>query len=314
FVSPAFNLNNTTGASVDSGSVLPYLIGRSSHGNVTASATTDALGIAHGTLNYTVNTVGNSVAIWAQGDGIDRVSNGPRRVTDAQTLVYPGIAPATISAFPNPIRGDTTTSVTVCVSDALGIALRGVQIGFAFTLPSGTGSVDGTAGSGFLTHLTGVNGCATGSVVTAGLPVTTTGGNSGQIVFTGAGATSMPIDIIVQLAALQASPSAVSVTCKGSQTTSISILATGPDGSALPGVVIGAACTATGGTLTPNPTTATTDATGNAVFSVIAAGFIGAAPPYGSGQCVFTATGDTTRSVTVPFRGSTPPSPIPPCV
>ncbi len=313
--SPAFNLNNTTGASVDSGSVLPYLIGRSMHGNVTATATTDALGVAHGTLNYTVNTVGNSVAIWAQGDGIDRVTNGPRRVTDAQTLVYPGIAPATISAFPNPIRGDTTTSVTVCIADALGIPLRGVQVGFAFTLTGGTGSVDGTAGSGTLAHLTGVNGCATGKVVTAGLPVTAAGGNSGQIVFTGAGATSTPIDIVVQIAALQASPNAVAVSCSTSQTTPVSILATGPDGSALPGVSISATCTASGGTLTASPSTATTDASGNAAFSITASGFVSntTPPTYGSGQCVFAATGDSTRSVTVPFVGGKPPSPTPVC-
>jgi hypothetical protein len=316
-VLPVFNQNNTTGHSVNNGPVLPYLFGRSEHGNITAGGLTNDIGVAHATLNYTVNTVGNAVAIWAQGDGVDRVSGAPRRVTDAGTLVYPGVAPATIVAFPNPILGDTTASVTVCVADALGIPLRGVQIGFTFTLPAGTGSIDGTAGAGFFDSLTGVDGCATGEVVTSGLPVSSAGGNSGSIVFTGAGATSDPVDIVVQISALQASPGAVNVSCTTSQTTSVYITALGPDGSPLPGVGINATCTASGGagaTLTPNPATQTTDSGGTAIFAVTASGFVSATTPttYGTGQCTFAAVGDTSRSVTVNFRGvpsSTSPPP-----
>ncbi len=312
-VAPNFNLNDTTGVSVDYGPVLPYLIGRSEHGNITASSTTNALGIAHAVLTYTVNSVGDAVAVWAQGDGIDRVTNGPRRVTDAGTLVYPGVAPATITAFPNPILGDKTQQVTVCVVDALGIPLRGVQIGFQMTLPSGTGSVDGTAGSGFLSHLTGINGCAIATVVTSGLPVTLAGGNSGQIVFTGAGATSNPIDIIVELGALQAFPSSVVISCAGTQTQQVTIVARGVDGSALPGVTVNATCSATNGSLSADPASGVTGSDGSFTFNITATGFLGGMA-VGSGQCVFSATGDTTRTVTVPFKGNaSAPSPAPVC-
>ncbi len=49
-----FNPNDDTGASVDDGPVLPYVIGRAEEGNIGASATTDAHGVAHTTLNYPV--------------------------------------------------------------------------------------------------------------------------------------------------------------------------------------------------------------------------------------------------------------------
>ncbi len=318
-VLPVFNKNNTTGTTVDSGPVLPYLFGRALHGNITASATTNDIGVAHATLNYTVNTVGDAVAVWAQGDGVDRVTGAPRRVTDAGTMAYPGVAPASIVAFPNPLLGDTTTSVTVCIADALGIPLRGVQVGFQFTLPAGTGSIDGTTGAGFLDDLTGTDGCTVGTVVTSGLPVTSGGGNSGQVVFSGAGATSDPVDFIVQISALQASPNSVLINCAGSRDVPITVKAVGPDGSGLPGVDITATCTASGGdgaTLTANPPTSTTNNGGTAGFIVTADGFIGAGTPpaVGTGQCVFAAAGDTSRSVTVTFRGSqSVPSPVPSC-
>lgn len=299
-VAPAFNLNDTTGTSVDYGTVLPYLIGRSLHGNITAIATTDANGVAHAKLNYTVNSVGNSVAIWAQGDGIDRVTQGPNRVTDAQALVYPGLAPASIVAGPNPIPGNTTTSVTVCVDDALGIPLRGVRVGFKFTLNGGgTGKVDGIAGSGSLAHLTGVNGCATGIVVTSGLPVTTAGGSSGQIVFTGAGATSAPVDLVVQLAFL--SNAGVGAVCSSGAPSGVAnIKAFTTDGAPAPGVPISASCTS----LTVTPATATTDSTGTASFTITG-------PADTTGTCTFTAPGVAPLTVNVKIPG--PDDFSPPC-
>ena len=295
--SPGFNLNDTTGVSVDSGSVLPYLIGRSLHGSITAVAATDAnlaagsapTGIAHASLTYTVNTVGNAVAIWAQGDGIDRVTSGSRRVTDAGTLVYPGVAPISIVASPNPIPGNTSTpqTVTVCVTDALGIRLRGVTLGFNFTLTAGTGSVDGHVGSGALGHPTGVNGCVEAAVTTSGLPVTAAGGNSGTLTFSAGGATST-INIIVQLAFLSANPQAVcAAPIPGN---SVTVIAYSTAGGPVSGIPLTATCTGTG--ISVNPGTATTDATGSALFHVI-----GVAADVG--QCIFASTGATSQSVTV---------------
>jgi len=169
-VSSPFNRNDTTGSSVDYGPVLPYLIGRAEHGNISSPSVTNDIGVAHTTLNYTVNSVGNAVAIWAQGDGTDVVTGGQRRVTDAGTLVYPGVAPATLVVSPTTIAGNTTTHVTVCVTDALGIHLRGIQVGFAFNFDgAGNGSVDGNSNAGAFDHLTDLSGCTTGTVVTSGI-------------------------------------------------------------------------------------------------------------------------------------------------
>lgn len=189
-VTSAFNRNNTTGATVDYGAVLPYLIGRAQHGNISSPTTTNDIGVAHTTLNYTVNSVGNSVAIWAQGDGIDRVTNGQRRVTDAGTLVYPGVGPAIMTVTPQSISGNSTQNVTVCITDALGIRLRGVSVGymFNFTVP-GNGTVDGNGASGTFDDLTDLSGCTTGSVTTSGVGGAASG-EAGTLDLTAAGQTA----------------------------------------------------------------------------------------------------------------------------
>jgi hypothetical protein len=303
--SPGFNLNNTTGTSVDAGPVLPYLIGRAQQGSVTAEAATDDKGVAHASLTYTVNSVGNAVALWAQGDGIDRVTGSSRRVTDAGVIAYPGVAPATIAAFPDPILGDTTATVTVCVADALGIPLRGQQIGFQFALAAGSGSVDGQAGSGTFAHLTGVDGCATGNVVTSGVPASTAGSNSGTLNLSAAGQQTQ-VGIVVQIATLQVSPNTVNVPKAGS-TTSIKVTALTASGAPVPGTAITGTCTASGGdsaTITLTPGSAITANDGVATFSAAAAGFVkeGDPPQTGTGQCVFTAPGN--NSATVKFNGT----------
>jgi len=186
-----FNTNDLSGTSVNNGPVLPYLIGRGVHGSITSVGTTDENGIAHSTLTYTVNSVQNSVAIFAQGAGTDPVTNGQRRVTDAGTFVYPGLAPASLIVSPQSITGNTTTDVTVCVVDALGIALRHIDVGFLFQLDGGgSGSVDGTSGTGTFAHRTDVTGCATGSVTTTDIPGSSTPGSAGTLHISAAGQTA----------------------------------------------------------------------------------------------------------------------------
>ncbi|MGH8174609.1 MAG: hypothetical protein ACREPX_15825, partial [Rhodanobacteraceae bacterium] len=186
-VSSPFNRNDTTGSSVDYGPVLPYLIGRAEHGNISSPATTNDIGVAHTTLNYTVNSVGNAVAIWAQGDGI-ATTGGQRRVTDAGTLVYPGVAPATLAVSPTTIAGNSTANVTVCVTDALGIRLRGVPVAFAFNFSgAGNGSVDGNANAGTFDQLTDLDGCTTGTVVTSNVAGSAEGGDAGTLDINAAG-------------------------------------------------------------------------------------------------------------------------------
>jgi hypothetical protein len=326
-VTPDFNLNNTTGVSVDYGAVLPYLVGRARQGNVTVSAQTDENGNAHAQITYPVNAIGNSVAIWAQGDGVDRVTSGARRITDAGILVYPGVAPATISASPDPLIGNTTTGVTVCVTDAIGVALRGQPVSFQFELNGGSGSIDGASNSGDFRTLTGIDGCATGSVVTTGVPTTAAGGNSGTLILGSAGAQTS-VSIAVNIATLQVSPNSVSVPDNGSSGT-LTVTAVGVDQRPITGAVVTGTCTAAGGSgaaITLTPTSTTTSNVGTAVFGFNAFGFVKpgtpasdgpppvpATPPIGgTGQCVFSAPGANNAIVNfvgVPTSCSISPQP-----
>jgi hypothetical protein len=281
-VTPNFNLNATTGSSVDYGNALPYLIGRSSHGNITASAPTNDLGVASVKLTYTVNTVGHAVAVWAQGSGADRV-------TDALTMTYPGVAPAELTAFPSPIPGDTTTNVTVCLTDHIGIPLHGFPIDFAFHLSSGTGSVDGVSNSGTLSHYTGSDGCAVATVKTSNLPAAGDGGNSGTLSFSSAGATA-DVEILVQVSFLSASKA--SVCAAAPDGADVNVTAYSDSSNAIGGVAIGASCT-NGATVDPG--SSTTSTSGSATFHLVG-------PDAGDGTCTFTASG--ARSTQVFVRGT----------
>lgn len=289
-----FNRNDTTGTIVNHGPVLDYLIGRSNHGNITATATTNDIGVAHATLNYTASTLGHIVAMWAQGDGIDTVTGGARRVTDATRLVYPGVAPALLTAFPSPIPGDATATVTVCLSDALGSPIQGVDIAFQLNLSGGTGSIDGNGIAGVLDNRTGPDGCTDASVTTSGVPASASDdGVAGSITFSVGGATA-EVDIVVQLAFLSASPQAI---CPGGN---VSITAITSSGQPAPNVPIAATCS---DGLTPAPASALTGQNGSAVFQINGAED---APP---GTCTFSA-GDGSISVVVQVGGE---GPSPPC-
>ncbi len=262
-----FNANDTTGTSVDHGAVLPYIIGRANHGNISTNATTNDIGVAHTTLNYTASTLGHIAAMWAQGDGIDRVTGGPRRVTDAAELVYPGVAPAALVAFPSPIPGNTTVPVTVCLTDALASPIQGVPIAFQLQLGGGSGNVDGNGLSGTLDNVTGPDGCAVASVTTSGVPPAPSGNSAGVLTFSVGDATA-EVDIVVALAFLQASPTQV---CPGGRVNITAISTTGAPAS---GVSITGCSDAT-------PASAVTGASGTAGFQINT--------DAAAGQCVFSA-------------------------
>ncbi len=293
-----FNKNNTTGATIDYGTVLPYIIGRSQHGNMTTSAVTNELGVAHATLNYTVETLGHIVAIWAQGDGIDRVSGSTRRVTDAGVMLYPGVAPLSIFAYPSPIQGNKTTNVTVCLRDAMNSPIQGIKIGFQMTLGGGTGSVDGNGASGTLDNATDADGCVDAVVQTTGLPVSAPGSSSGKIVFS-VGSANASVDIVVQLAYI-ANVASSDACVSGVPTVMQTIRAYTADGSPGAGVTIAAACTG----VTADPASAVTGADGSAVFTINGTA-------HANGTCTFTAPGVAPLSVFVIIPAGTDFSP--PC-
>ncbi|MCB1608557.1 MAG: hypothetical protein KDI71_16435, partial [Xanthomonadales bacterium] len=167
-----FNRNDDTGQTVNNGPVLPYLIGRATIGNISSSAATDELGVASTTLNYPTNALGHVAAIWARGTG-DTVNGNVDLVTDAELIVYPGAADATLVVSPSTIPANTTSQVTICVFDATSAPLQGFPIAFQFNNPPATATVDGQSINGVVATPTGTSGCTSATVTTGGIATAT---------------------------------------------------------------------------------------------------------------------------------------------
>ncbi len=208
-----FNPNDTTGQSVDYGSVLPYVIGRAAEGNIGASAVTDVNGVASTTLNYPVSRLGKGALIWARGTGAP-VDGTPRLITDISGGGFPGVAPGQLVVNQTPLPGNTQVYVEVCLFDALGSPIQGSFIGFSFVeLGVGTGSIDGHSGSGTFDHPTGSGGCTSGLMQTVGIADAEGGEeDSGPRVIFNAGPSVpvLPVPIVASGSlVLQASPSSL---------------------------------------------------------------------------------------------------------
>jgi hypothetical protein len=294
-----FNLNDTTGASVNYGPAIPYLVGRATIGSITSPAFTDALGTATTTLNYPVSALGKAAAIWAQSDSTDNVTGGTKIVTDAAITVFPGVAPAQIIISPSPIPGNLSINVQVCIFDALSSPLSGVVFGFSFTnMGIGSGSVDGVSNAGNVDQATDASGCVVVTVLTNGIAATsgTSGGTSGapSLTFTAGEATkSAPIVASGNLILL-ANPSAFGA---GDSGPVLLTLLTG-NGTPVPGVQLTGTCTATGGTVSFafDASGGLTNSKGQTTANIVAD--LGGINTAGSGSCTFTtSTGSPTVTV-----------------
>ncbi|TLY47386.1 MAG: hypothetical protein E6K53_16555 [Gammaproteobacteria bacterium] len=299
-VATAFNFNDTTGATVNNGPVLPYVVGRATVGNISTPATTDSVGVASTKLNYPVSQLGRLAAVWAQGTGVDTVNGSVRTVTDAAITAFPGVAPAKIIISPNPIPGNLTTSVQVCIYDALGSPLPGVAFGFSFTnLGVGSGSVDGVSGSGTTASVTGSSGCVVTTVITSGIASSGSGGSGGSssgpsLTFSaGSASATAPITASGGLILL-ANPSACGGTgCAGPVTLTL----LNSNGTPVSGVQLTGTCTG-------DPSIGFTDGPGvtnaNGVTTVTIFATLNGVGSAKSGSCTFTtATGSPTATVTL---------------
>lgn len=178
-VTRRFNFNDDTGNSVNNGGVIPYAIGRATIGNIGQSAATNELGVATTLMTYPVSRLGSSVIVWAQGNG--RVVAGePKTVADVELTAYPAAGPAVLTAVPEQISANQQATVSVCLTDANQVPVRGARIGFAFqSLGGGTGGITGSSGGTI--GPTDSNGCVLANVSTSG--VTDAGGDPALIFF-----------------------------------------------------------------------------------------------------------------------------------
>ena len=305
-VTSPFNRNDTTGTSVNYGPVLPYVIGRATEANITASGTTNAIGVASTTINYPVSRLGKQTIVWAQGNAA--TSSVVRTVADIQPVRLPGIAPSQLSVSPTPISGNTTTQVRACLMDALDSPILGAYIAFNFSgLGIGTGSIDGTTGSGVMANPTGFDGCTTGVLVTSGI---SSADDEAMVTFTAGGE---PVDVPIVVSTgllLQAYPSSTSGGA-------VNLLLTDGSGNPVPNAQIVGVCS--GGASIVGPI-APTGANGGTVASISAGGiaYVCQGDARNSGACVFStgAQGGPTATVTVLGGVATGPdfSPLGPAV
>lgn len=286
-----FNHNDTTGQSVDYHGILPYIVGRAADGNILATATTDQIGVATTKMNYPVSKLGKNVVIWAQGDG-PVVATQPKKVADVEFALFSGIAPATLVVSPSVLAANTTTTVQVCVYDALGAPLGNVGIGFSFEGLSGQGWVDGTATVGSTANPTALgSGCTTAVVRTSGVLES----DEPKLVFTGAGAEA-EVTFTFGLLVLQANPTMLT---HGGVVT-LTLL--NNNGVPQPGHQIVGECTGEDGAsiwLDPNP--GVTDANGRTTATIRVNNLDGLGVA-GSGKCDF-QTVDGTAKATVKLQG-----------
>lgn len=310
-----FNRNDTTGTSMLPGP-LPYVIGRATIGNINSPAATDSSGAATVTgtattkLNYPVSKLGRSVAIWAQGTGPDtanRDANGnptTRLVTDAIVTVYPAVADLSVSASPNPITGNITLPVTVCVVDALRVPIPGMRFNFSFSdLGAGSGTVDGIDTAGWTQNATDASGCVAAMVTTQGIAGSggSGGGSSGKptLTFVAAGysagssaSVAIPITAGGNLVLL-ASPTAL-----GGAGGNVSLTLLSSNGKPVPGAQLTGSCTGDTVSLSSGP--GTTDSNGRTSASISAS--LDTYGTAGSGSCTF-ATASGSPTVTVNLKG-----------
>lgn len=227
-----FNRNDDTGAIVDYGNVLPYVVGRATDGNIGGTAVTDENGVATTQMNYPVSMIGKAITMWARGTASTGV--GQELITDAEIASFPAISPLTLTASPSTIPGNNSALVTVCLVDATGAPVQGVFVDFGFSLASGTGRVDGVAAAGSLETATGSGGCAVADVETSGM--TQTGDN--QLIFSAGSAEPAVVEVVLaEGLILQATPS--TFVGDGTHTVTLRLI----DGSGNP--VVGAPLTGT---------------------------------------------------------------------
>lgn len=289
-VSRRFNRNDDTGVSVDSGPVIPYVVGRATDGTIPSSAATDALGVATTRFTYPVAQLGKPVIIWAQGEG-EIINNVADTVADVEVYVFFGLAPATLAVSPDPIPGNRTVQVQACVFDANLNPFQGVDVAFQFSgLGGGSGSIDGVSTSGVMSEATDASGCATGTLVTSGVPPQLT---SDPIVVFSAVGQSVEIPIVVNVALLTAIPTFVQVPNEGTEVV-VALQLLDDQGQGVPNVPISASCTA-GLEILAAP--GLTNQDGRTGVRIRACGFTAG----DTGTCTYVA--DTGQQATTQFSG-----------
>ncbi len=284
-VASVFNPNDDTGVSVDNHDVIPYVIGHATAGNITATAATNSVGVATAFMTYAASHLGQYAYVWAQGSVA--TASGVKTVGEVAASGYPGVAPATLSA-PSSIVGNITTTLLVCVTDALSQPMAQQVIGFAFeNTGSGSATIDGQP-AGIFANPTDASGCAVGVVVTSGL--TSAGKTAPDVVISADGQQKTVKIAVGGTPVLQASPSSF----VNPLNSTLTLTLTDDHGNGISSVAINGVCT-TGASITTVPPTNTTGVSQTTITGI---GLNKPVTPL-TATCTFTAADGATAVVNV---------------
>ncbi len=315
-VTEPFNPNDPTGSPVDDGAVIPWVIGRSQIGFVDSSLTLDSRGRGSVRLTYPVNAIGAPLVLWAQGDRIE--SSTVKTVADVGASIFPAVAPLRMTVVPSVVRGNTSSTVTICVEDALRAPVNNTFVrGFVSDGPA-SGSLDGDPMPTFTARATGTAGA--GCVDTV---LTTTGmipdGDDATVTFS-VGEASADVQVVEPNSALLlVNPATVFDNSLNLVTRVLTLTLLNPDGDPIVGVPLSGECTAGDGTLELTVNPGTTNASGQTTAQVLI-GMAGCGESLNDdsfpriGQCefttesgepvgLFTAVGNDLRLFTQPSPG-----------
>lgn len=273
--STRFNLNDDTqnGVAIDRGSVVPYVIGRASIGNVSNNnGVTNEFGAVSTTINYPVSRIGHVFGLWARGAGdTPPGQTTPELVTDVELLRFPAALDVEIAVAPGSISAGVASPVQICIRDNFANPVPSVFINYGFSGAFGT--VDGGT-TGIVAAATGANGCTVG-IVRANL----SSDQDGEMTFSGLGQ-SETIDITRGLGrnVLFAIPSLL-----GGNGGRVTLRLLSPSGEPISGIQIAGSCDGAGISSPPGVTNANGETTVDITADLNGAGTSETA------ECEFTA-------------------------
>ncbi|NEZ03047.1 hypothetical protein G4Y73_02655 [Wenzhouxiangella sp. XN201] len=258
-VTEDFNRNDGSGSIVNDGFVIPWVIGRSRMGVVDSHTSLTTQGRGSVELTYPISAIGRPLVLWGQGNRVE--ADQSQTVADVEAMVFPGIAPARLSATPSSIQGNSTTNIELCLSDALGAPINDVFIRGDIVEGPANGSLDGQPMPARTELPTGSagDGCTITEVTTSGMVPE---GEESLIRFSVGGATADVQVVPPGSAMLLVSPSRYNDPSPNIVSVTVTLTLLNGEGEPISGVDLTGECEAEGGTLEIESDPGVTDADG----------------------------------------------------
>lgn len=293
-VTEAFNPNDGSGSMVDDGFVIPWVIGRSQFGVIDSQVNLGSDGRGTVSLTYPIRALGRPLVLWSQGNRVE--ADTTKTVADVEAAVFPGVAPLQLRANPTSIQGNSTTTVRLCLTDAIGAPVNDAFVRGDIVEGPANGSLDGEPMSTTTAEPTGTNGdgCVLTEVTTSGMVPE---GDESLIRFSVGEAVADVTVVPPGAAMLLVNPSRVTDPSINPITIPVTLTLLNASGEPISGVGLTGECEADGGLLEIESGPGVTDEDGETQASIVVAMTECADEDSDefprSGQCTFTTSSGT---------------------